>query len=110
MSEAPPLVPVREAFGTVYIVLDDFEHLGRVYRTDEATDADTVVRDLIQGQYNQPVRVVAFNINEGWSRDVSADIARAVAEAARAEDRPLGQATMEFVERHLSTAFLLPLA
>jgi hypothetical protein len=27
------------------------------------------------GQYPNPVRVVAFNTAEGWSRDISADVA-----------------------------------
>jgi hypothetical protein len=28
-----------------------------------------------RGQYESPVRIVAFNIAEGWSRDVTVDIA-----------------------------------
>jgi hypothetical protein len=29
---------------------------------------------LLEGQYSNPVRVVAFNTAEGWSRDVSDDV------------------------------------
>jgi hypothetical protein len=30
------------------------------------------------GQYNNPVRVIAFNTTEGWSRDVTEDIAQEI--------------------------------
>jgi hypothetical protein len=58
-------------------VLDDFGRSGRSWReTDEdGADRETMIRDLMAGQYNGPVRVVAFNTVEGWSRDVSVDIA-----------------------------------
>jgi hypothetical protein len=35
------------------------------------TDVLTVVEDLLTGQYEQPLRVVAFNPVERWSRDAS---------------------------------------
>jgi hypothetical protein len=35
-----------------------------------------VIQDLLDGQYDEPVRIVAFNTAEGWSRDVTDDIAR----------------------------------
>jgi hypothetical protein len=31
--------------------------------------------DLLDDQYENPVRIVAFNTAEGWSRDVTLDIA-----------------------------------
>ena len=33
-------------------------------------------RRLLEGQYNSPVRVIGFNVAEGWVRDVSEDVAR----------------------------------
>jgi hypothetical protein len=30
---------------------------------------------LLDGQYESPVRIIAFNTAEGWSRDVTIDIA-----------------------------------
>jgi len=29
---------------------------------------------LLDGQYEEPVRIVAFNTAQGWSRDVTVDI------------------------------------
>jgi hypothetical protein len=62
---------------TVYLVLDDFGHLGRAWReTDvERADLETTISDLMTGQYNDPLAVVAFNVAEQWASDVSADIA-----------------------------------
>jgi hypothetical protein len=58
---------------TVYIVLDDFGSIGRAYReTDEQmSDLQDVIRNMLAGEYNKPVRVVAFNTAGGWGRDVS---------------------------------------
>ena len=62
-----------------YLVLDDFgpTFSARAWReTDEdATDRNTLIHNLLSGEYNKPVRIVAFNTAEGWSRDVTADIA-----------------------------------
>jgi hypothetical protein len=38
-----------------------------------AATREAVARDLRAGQYDQPVRVIAFNPEEGWCRDVSAE-------------------------------------
>ena len=100
---SPPLVPAFDV--TVYLVLDDFGQLGRAYVETSEDDADKepVVRHLIEGQYNNLQRVVAFNTAEGWARDVSEDIAREVRNRteARGEGLPLG--ARDFLERHLGS-------
>jgi hypothetical protein len=76
MPSSPSLVP-DDTNSDVYLVLDDFGRLGRAWReTDETgTSRATLVRNLLDGQYEDPVRIVAFNTAEGWSRDVTVDIA-----------------------------------
>jgi hypothetical protein len=77
MRTSPPIAPT-DADRDVYLVLDDFGgRLGRAWReTDEAgTDRAELIRNLLDGQYSSPVRIVAFNTSEGWSRDVTDDIA-----------------------------------
>ncbi len=90
----------------VYLVLDDFgESLGRAWREtdEERTDREAVIRDLLEGQYSGPVRVVAFNIAERWSRDVSEEIAEEVAQRLTIEDIDVTPATLEsFLDRHVS--------
>jgi hypothetical protein len=96
---SPPTAPIDS---DVYLVVDDFGALGNVYleTNTNMTDEKTVIADMLSGQFNSPVRVVAFNTAEGWARDVSEDIAKAVANAVRYES-DLPEATREFVERQL---------
>jgi hypothetical protein len=76
-SRSPSIVP-PEANQDTYLVLDDFGgRFGRAWRetNEDDTDRETLIRDLIEGQYGHPARIVAFNTAEGWSRDVTLDIA-----------------------------------
>jgi hypothetical protein len=36
--------------------------------TKGRTDRETVITDLLDGQYSNSVRIVAFNAAQGWSR------------------------------------------
>ena len=76
MPRSPSIIP-EDTPRDVYLVLDDFGSLGRVWReTDEmGSNRAWMVRNLLEGQYENPVRIVAFNTAEGWSRDVTVDIA-----------------------------------
>jgi hypothetical protein len=58
----PSIVP-RADDHDVYLVVDDLGRLGRVWREAdyEATNYETVVSDLLTGQYNGAVQVVCFN-------------------------------------------------
>jgi hypothetical protein len=76
MRTSPSIAP-HDGHQDIYIVLDDFGSLGRAWReTDEAgANRAALIRNLLDGQYENPVRIVAFNTTEGWSRDVTVDIA-----------------------------------
>ena len=54
-------------------------------------------------QYNDPVRVVAFNISEGWSRDVSYEFAVELQRRANIDGRELTGTIAEFVEFYTRT-------
>jgi hypothetical protein len=76
-SRSPSIVP-REGNKDTYLVLDDFGgRLGRAWREagEEDTARATLIRDLMDDQYSHSARIVAFNTAEGWSRDVTMDIA-----------------------------------
>jgi hypothetical protein len=66
-----------EGAGDIYLVLEDLGRFGRVWRETAEADAnhETLIRDLLDDQYSRPRRIVAFNTAEGWSRDVTVDIA-----------------------------------
>ena len=59
------------------------------------------------GQFNNPVRVVAFNTSEGWSRDVSEDVAREVVRRVAESGRPLAASSRQFVEAYVDDDELL---
>jgi hypothetical protein len=75
----PSIVP-NDDDQTAYIVVDDFGPVGRSYRETDAERADleAVIMGMLEGRYSNPVRVIGFNTAEGWSRDVSADVAHEV--------------------------------
>ena len=76
MPGSPPSAP-HEPQQDTYLVLEDFGRRGRCWRAsdEEDTDRETLIRDLVDGEYTDPVRIVAFNSAEGWCRDVTVDIA-----------------------------------
>jgi hypothetical protein len=97
----PSIVPNGDD-QSVYIVVDDLGRSGRVYReTDvETADLETVILDLLEGQYKNPVRVVAFNTAEGWSQDASEDIAQELRRRCDLQLRDVPSGIQDFVERH----------
>jgi len=95
----PSIVPTADH--TVYVVEDSFgPKLGRAYREtpSDRCDRETTVRDLLTGQYNDPMRVIAFNTGEGWSRDVSCETAADVLRLADLEGHDLSGSVAEFVD------------
>jgi hypothetical protein len=86
----------------VYLVLDDLGRFGRVWleADEESTELETVVRDLLDGQYSDPIGIVCFNTAEGWSRDVSEIIAQEIRRRCDLEGRELPANVAGFVERN----------
>ena len=97
----PSIIPSGDD-QTVYLVAEDFGKLGRAWREAdyEATDLETVIQDLLSGQYNNPIRVVAFNPEERWSEDVSEDVARELRRRCDLQMRELPASISDFVEQH----------
>jgi hypothetical protein len=87
---------------TIYLVLNDFK-TGLAYVETAPAEADrkTIVRKFLSGQYGNALRVVAFNTAEGWSWDVSEDIALEILQRAVDADKSLSEATLRFVDRHV---------
>jgi hypothetical protein len=97
----PSIVP-RGDDQDVYLVVDDLGGLGRVWREADfgATDLETVLMDLLTDQYKNPVGIVAFNPVEGWSRDVSEDVARELRRRCELQLREVPSSIADFVARH----------
>jgi hypothetical protein len=90
----------------LHFVLCDFGRSSHAYVETDPTQADasTIVRNLLDGQYNRPVRVLALNVEEGWVRDVSQIIAAKVRDVARHDERELTSGTRDFIEAHTGPA------
>jgi hypothetical protein len=85
--------------GDTYLVLDDLGRRGRVWREtgEEDAELETLIRDLLDDRYSRPMRIVAFNTAEGWSRDVTLAVADEIRQRfAEYDDVPAS--VQEFLE------------
>jgi len=98
---APSIIPGGED-QTVYLVLDDFGHLGQSWRETDVkdTDLEAVINDPAGRPYNDPVRVVGFNTAEGWARDVSEDVADEIRRRCDLQMTEVPPNLEGFIERH----------
>ena len=101
MAWTPSIVPNIADQNVVYMVVDDLGHLGEVWReaSVEATDVESVITDLLEGQYRCPVRIVAFNVAENWARDVSKDVANELCRRCDLQLTELPESMQDFVTR-----------
>lgn len=111
MSQFPSIVPAHRLDRDIYLVLEDFRNGAAWRETDEdGCDFRTVIEDLLSGQCDHPLRVVAFNAAEGWSRDASEEVATELERRVSREDREISQTLQDFVEGHLGRAIGVQLA
>ena len=98
----PGVVPYG-ADQTVYVVVDSFCANGAAFRESEVerSDLETIVSDFLTGQFNDPVRVVAFNTLEHWSTDVSAEIAAEIQFRCDIDGAEIPAHASDFVMSHL---------
>jgi hypothetical protein len=103
MRTSPSIVPGIDR--DVYLVLDDFGRMGCAWRETnvEDTGLEAVIQDLLEGQYSNPVRVIGFNLSEGWVRDVSEEIARRLRQHCAHEGSELPESLYQFVEEAAGT-------
>lgn len=98
---SPSIIPT-ESEGIIYLVEDYLESLGCVWREADVgkTDLETVIIDLMFGEYRDPRRVIAFNIAEHWSEDVSEDVAREIQDRSDLTYDDVPSTLQRFVDRH----------
>ena len=99
-SWTPSIVSADEP--TVYLVADDFGRAGAAWHEADmdTSDLETVIQDLIAGEYRRPIKVVAFNTAERWSEDVSEDVAREIQQRCNLQLSDVPSHIQEFVDRH----------
>ena len=88
---------------TFYIVINNYGKLGPAFAETDVGEADleTTITDLMSGQYNDPVRVVAFNTSEHWSEDASEDVAREIMRRLDLAGGALPSSLAAFVDSHV---------
>ena len=67
----------------------------------DKADLETLIGDLMSGQYSNPVRVVAFNTAEQWAADASQDVAREILRRLDLAGNALPSSIAAFVDSHL---------
>jgi hypothetical protein len=106
---SPRIVPYG-ADQTAYLVIDRFRG-DTVYRETEVERADleTIISDLMSGQFNDPTRIVAFNTLEHWSEDVSEYIAFEIQTRCDIEGTAVPEHIRDFVASFTGPAHQLTL-
>lgn len=86
-----------------YLVVDRLDRDAIIFRETPVDHADleTVISDLMGGQYHDPLRVLSFNPVENWSRDVSEDVARELQRRSDLSFDDLPSSVQEFVDQYL---------
>lgn len=107
---SPSIIPNDRLDKDFYIVLEEFGDGAAFRETDEGIDHATLIDDLLSGQYDRVLRVVAFNPVEGWSRDASEDIARELKRRIAAEGDEISEALKDFLESQLGHSIGVQLA
>jgi len=87
---------------SVYKVEDDLGRNGRVWPQvdSDRTGLEALIADLLAGRYADPVRVIGFNAAEGWSEDVSADVARELRRRCDEQMRDIPFFLQNFADRY----------
>jgi hypothetical protein len=101
-SHWTPSIVSNGADQSIYKVEDDLGRNGRIWpeADSEKTDLETVIADLLAGQYKDPVRVIGFNTAEGWSEDVSVDVAQELRRRCDEQTRDIPFFLQDFVDRY----------
>ncbi len=97
-----PLIVPYGADQTIYLVVDSFASRDGACREIELerSDLDMVVSDLLSGEFNAPVRVIAFNTLEHWTEDISQQVAWEIQSCCDAEAAPVPDYLSDFVANH----------
>jgi hypothetical protein len=100
MHASPSIVPGGDQ--DVYLVIDDFGSHGQSWRESNVgdTDLESVINDLLEGQFYNAVSVVGFNVAEGWCRDVSATVAHELRRRCAEQGREPPSFLHDFLSRH----------
>ena len=101
-SWTPSIVPSGDD-QTFYLVINNYRKVGTAFAETDLGEAnlETTISDLMSGQYDDPVRVLAFNTSEHWSEDASEDVAREIMRRLDLAGSALPSSLAAFVDSHV---------
>jgi len=101
-----PTAVSSRADQTVYLVVDRVGSPRNVCcKTKvERADIETIIADLIAGQFNDPLRVVAISTSGHWSKDVSRALAEEIQARCDIEAMPVPEHIRDFVVSYTGSA------
>ncbi len=84
---------------TLYLVVDRKGQFGNLHDETEIerSDVETIIAELMSGQFDEPARVIAYNTLEHWSQDVSRDIADEIQTRCDIEGTAIPEHIRDFV-------------
>jgi hypothetical protein len=91
---------------TAFVVIDRLGRREGVEREIEVerTDIETIISELVAGQFNDPARVIAYNTLEHWSQDISEDIALEIQSRCDIEGAAVPEHIQDFVANFAALA------
>jgi hypothetical protein len=91
---------------TAFVVIDRLGRREGVEREIEVerTDIETIISELVAGQFNDPARVIAYNTLEHWSQDISEDIALEIQSRCDIEGTAVPEHIHDFVANFAAPA------
>lgn len=98
-----PSIAASGSDRSIFLVLDRLPPDTTLFHETvlESSDLETVISDMITGQYHDPIRVLSFNLSEKWSEDVSEDVAREVQRRCDLQLRDVPHQLQDFMDAHL---------
>jgi hypothetical protein len=66
---------------------------------EDSCSKETLIEHILSGELHRPMKIFSFNVIEGWSRDVTEDIAREVAGRLDVNDM-IPETLIDFIETH----------
>ncbi len=105
VSRSKPILIPYGADQTIYMVVDTVGAQGCCREAElERADLEEVISDLLDGRFNFPVRVIAYNTLEHWAEDVSTQVAEEIQSRCDIDGIVVPEHVEDFVACHAGAA------
>ncbi|MGV7213174.1 hypothetical protein [Bradyrhizobium sp. UFLA05-112] len=105
-----PMAGVRAAHRSaahriVYLIVDNvvgWPGRARLKLEVERSDLETMIASLVDGHFNDPVRIIAFDPNAHLSKDISRELAEEIQTRCDIDAVPVPEHIQRFVRCHMT--------